>query len=193
LLGFCNIPGGYVDPEGWDRESAIARLKRRFNIDGELIQNYQHPYVYLSPQIASCSDPEREAIERAVAGELARFPEVSLAISRGALEYGNVPDTELIRAVLRNFHARRSGDVYVVFEPNWFIKAFDGVLVASTHGSPWRYDSFVPVVFAGSHIRQQRIHRRIFTIDVATTLAAYLGIRPPSGATGTVLHEVLNK
>ena len=104
-----------------------------------------------------------------------------------------MPDTELIRAVLRNFNATRSGDVYVVFEPNWFINDFDGLVVASSHGSPWRYDSFVPVVFAGSEIRQQRIHRRIFTVDVARTLAAYLGIRPPSGATGRVLHEILNK
>ena len=187
------IPGGYVDPKSWDRESAIVRLKQEFNIGGELIEKYQHPYIYLSPQIASRSDTEREAIERAVAAELTRFHEVSLAISSRALEYGNLPDTELIRAVLRNFNAKRSGDVYVVFKPNWFINDFDGLVVASTHGSPWRYDSFVPVVFAGSDIRQQRIHRRIFTVDVARTLAAYLGTRPPSGATGTVLHEVLNK
>jgi len=66
------IPGGYVDPESWDRESAIARLKQEFNIDGELIEKYQHPYVYLSPQITSRSDAERELIERAVAEELAR-------------------------------------------------------------------------------------------------------------------------
>ena len=187
------IPGGYVDPESWDRESAIARLKREFNIDGELIEKYEHPYVYLSPQVTSRSDAERESIERAVAEELARFPEVSLAISSRTLEHGNVPDTELVRAVLRNFNAKRSGDVYVVFKPNWFINDFDGLVVASTHGSPWRYDSFVPVVFAGSEIRQQRVHRRIFTVDVARTLAAYLGIRPPSGATGRVLHEILNK
>ena len=194
--GYSNslgIPGGYVDPESWDRESAIARLKREFNIDGKLIEKYQHPFVYLSPQITSRSDAERESIERAVAEELARFPEVSLAISSRALEYGNLPDTELSRAVLRNFNAKRSGDVYVVFKPNWFINDFDGLVVASTHGSPWRYDSFVPVVFAGSEIRQQRIHRRIFTVDVARTLAAYLGIRPPSGATGRVLHEILNQ
>jgi hypothetical protein len=144
----------------------LARLKRQFNIDGDLIEKYEHPYIYLDPRIASRSDAEREAIERAVAGEMTRFPEVSLAISSRALENGNLPDTELVRAVLRNFNATRSGDVYVVFRPNWFINDFDGLVVASTHGSPWRYDSFVPVVFAGSDIRRQRIHRRIVTVDV---------------------------
>ncbi len=194
--GYSNslgIPGGYVDPDSWDRESAIARLKRQFGTDGELIERYQHPYLYLSPQIASLDDAEREAVERAVAAELARFPGVSLAISSRALEYGNLPDTELIRAVLRNFNPKRSGDIYVVFEPNWFINDFDGLVVASTHGSPWRYDTFVPVVFAGPGIRPQRIHRRINTVDVARTLAACIGTKPPSGATGSVLHEVVTE
>ena len=89
--------------------------------------------------------------------------------------------------------ARRcySGDVYVVFEPNWFINDFDGLTVASTHGSPWRYDSYVPVIFVGPGIRPQQVPRRIETIDVARTLAAYVGIKPPSGASGVILAEVM--
>jgi hypothetical protein len=41
-----------------------------------------------------------------------------------------------MRAILRNFHAKRSGDIYVVFEPNVFINDFESLTVASTHGSP---------------------------------------------------------
>ena len=186
-----NIPGGYVRPDSWDQQAAIERLKRQFNVQGELIEKYQHPYIYLSPEIATRSDAEREAIERAVAAEVALFPEVSLAISSRALEYGNLPDTELVRAVLRNFNPKRSGDVYVVFEPNWFINDMDGLEVASTHGSPWRYDSYVPVVFAGMGLQAQHVHRRIETVDIARTLSAYLGIKPPSGSTGNILQGIL--
>ena len=192
--GYSNslsIPGGYVDPDSWDKDSAIAQLKSEFGISGDLIEKYEPPYIYLSSEVSAKNDSEREVIERAVARELARFPEVSQAISSRALEHDSLPDTELIRAVRRNFNAKRSGDVYVVFEPNWFINDLDGLTVASTHGSPWRYDTFVPVVFAGSNIRPQRIHRRIHTVDVARTLAAYVGVRPPSGASGTILGEVL--
>ena len=187
------IPGGYVDPETWDSKSAIARLKRAFDIDGALVEKYEHPYVYLTPQVAARSNAEREAIERAVADELGRLPEVALAISSRALERGNLPDTALVRAVLDNFNAQRSGDVYVVFKPNWFINDFDGLVVAATHGSPWRYDSYVPMVFAGLGIRPQQIERRVYTVDVARTLAAVLGTKPPSGATGSVLDEVMSR
>jgi hypothetical protein len=102
-----------------------------------------------------------------------------------------VPDTQLYRAVLNNFHPKRSGDIYVVFEPNWFINDFDGLMVAATHGSPWQYDTYVPIVFAGARLKSATIDRRVQTIDIAPTLTAYLGIKPPSGSQGNPLTEVL--
>lgn len=193
--GYSNslgLQGGYVHPDTWDRDTTIGRIKEKFDIHGDLIASYAHPYVYLAPEVVSRDDSEREAIERAVAQELARRPEVSIAVSSRSLEYGNVPDTEMTRAVMRNFNAKRSGDIYVVFEPNWFINDFDGLEVASTHGSPWRYDSFVPVVFAGPGIAAQTVSRRIQTVDIAVTLSNLLGTKPPSGASGQVLLEVVD-
>ena len=97
----------------------------------------------------------------------------------------------LYRAVLNNFHAKRSGDIYIVFAPNWFINDFDGLTVATTHGSPWQYDTYVPIVFAGMGLTAKQIDRRVHTIDIAPTLSAYMGIKPPSGAQGNPLIEVL--
>lgn len=192
--GYSNsldLQGGYVDPSTWDQDAAIARIKSKYSIEGDLIENYEHPYVYLASHITKRDDAERELIERAVAAELGKMPAVSLAVSSRALEHGNVPDTEMTRAVLRNFNARRSGDVYVVFEPNWFINDFDGLVVASTHGAPWRYDSFVPIVFMGPGIAPQSVSRHVETVDIALTLSKIIGSKPPSGASGQVLEEVL--
>jgi len=63
--------------------------------------------------------------------------------------------------------------------------------VAATHGSPWQYDTYVPIVFAGAGIKPAMVDRRVHTIDIAPTLAAYLGIKPPSGSQGNPLTEVL--
>jgi hypothetical protein len=56
--------------------------------------------------------------------------------------------------------------------------------VASTHGSPWGYDTFVTVIFAGAGLQQKLISRAITPCDMAPALAAYPGIKPPSGALG---------
>ena len=62
--------------------------------------------------------------------------------------------------------------------------------MASIHGSPWKYDTYVPVLFAGPGVPRARISRRVAPYDIAPTLAAYLGVKPPSGSIGMVLEEV---
>jgi predicted AlkP superfamily pyrophosphatase or phosphodiesterase len=190
-LNSLNIPAGYIEPETWDREAAISRIKDRFKIGGQLIEKYAHPYVYLGADVTGDRNIDRVALETAVVEELAKFPGVSLAVSSAALRRGNVPDTQLYRSVLNNFHTKRSGDIYIVFEPNWFINDFDGLTVAATHGSPWQYDTYVPIVFVGAELTAKTVDRRVLTVDIAPTLSAYLEIKPPSGAQGTPLKEVL--
>jgi len=94
---------------------------------------------------------------------------------------------------MRNFHPKRSGDIYLVFEPDVYINDFDGLTVASTHGSLWSYDTFVPVIFAGADLPAMKINRAVTPYDIAPTLASYLGAKPPSGAIGNPLTEVLHK
>jgi predicted AlkP superfamily pyrophosphatase or phosphodiesterase len=190
-LDSLGIPGGYVDPESWDREAAITRIKERFGIEGELIGSYSHPYLYFSADVKNHRGIDQQALEAAVVEELMNFPSVSLAVSSTALRRGSLPDTELMAAVKHNFHPKRSGDVFIVFEPNWFINDFEGLTVASTHGSPWNYDTYVPIVFAGAGLEPNVIDRRVQTVDIAATLSALLDIKPPSGSVGEPLVEVV--
>jgi hypothetical protein len=83
-----------------------------------------------------------------------------------------------------NFNPERSGDIFVVFEPHSLLHDADGMPSVISHGSPWRYDTYVPVLRGGS-LSAWRIY------DVAPTLAAIVGVKPPSGARGVPLVEVL--
>jgi hypothetical protein len=132
-------------------------------------------------------------VENAVAAEIKKFKGVADAVSSTALRTASLPDTLLMRTILRNFHPKRSGDIYLVFEPDVFINDFDGLVVASTHGSPWRYDTFVPVMFAGTGLPAAKVNRPVTPYDIASTLAAYLNMKPPSGAIGSPLSEVFLK
>ena len=192
-LNSLGIPAGYVDPDNWDRDSAIARIKNDFGISSGLIETYDHPYLYLSAEVKADSSIDHEAIEAAIVEELSKFQGVSLAVSSAALRKGNLPDTDLMRSVINNFHSKRSGDIFIVFEPNWFINDFDGLTVAATHGSPWLYDTYVPIVFAGAGLAATTVDRRVETVDIASTLSAFLGIKAPSGYVGVPLLEVVTK
>jgi len=181
----------FFDTDTLDKTPAIAALKKKFGVGEELIESYSQPYVYLNRDLIRENGLDQAAVELAVAEELEKFDGVAAAVSSTALRTAGLPDTLLMRAILRNFHPKRSGDIYLVFEPNVFINDFDGLVVSSTHGSPWRYDTYVPVMFAGAGLKAQKVSREITPYDIAPTLAAYLGIKPPSAAIGRPLPEVL--
>ena len=122
-----------------------------------------------------------------------RFDGVAFAIASSAIREGNLPDTRLTQSILRNYNPRRSGDIYVVFEPNRFINDFDGLTVAATHGSPWRYDTYVPIMFWGAGIPARRISRPVETVDIAPTLSLVVGAKPPSGSVGVPLGEIIDQ
>ena len=182
----------YVDPESWDKAPGMERIKKAFGIDAtDLIQSYAHPYLYLDREEIAKAGADQITVEAAIARELMKFKGIALAVPSSALLRNAIIDTPLIRSIRHNFNPKRSGDIYLVFEPHWFLNKFNGITVASTHGSPWRYDTFVPIIFAGAGVRPQTVYRGVQTIDVAPTLAAYLGIKRPSGSWGKVLPEVM--
>jgi len=183
----------YFDTGALDKTPAIAALKKQFGFGEELIEAYFHPYIYLNRELIRDKGLDQAMVEAVVAVEIEKFKGVAAAVSSSALRTASLPDTVLMRAILRNFHPKRSGDIYLVFEPDVFINDFDGLIVASTHGSPWRYDTFVPVIFAGAGLSGAKVSRVVTPYDVAPTLANYLGIKPPSGSIGTPLAEVLAK
>ena len=191
LHEYGNESAQHFDTHSLDKTPAIAALKKQFGIGEALIEAFFQPYVYLNRDLIREKGLDLAEVELVVAEELMKFDGVAAAISSSALRTANLPDTRLIRSILRNFHPKRSGDIYLVFEPNVFISDFDGLTVASTHGSPWRYDTFVPVIFAGAGLQPKTISRSITPYDIAPTLANYLGVKPPSAAIGNPLIEVL--
>jgi predicted AlkP superfamily pyrophosphatase or phosphodiesterase len=180
-----------LDPKTLEKQPAIEAVKKKFGIDKDLVQAYFPPYLYLNHDALREKGLNQAEVGRAVAAELEKLDGVWLASPSSALADGPLPGTPLEQAILRNYHPNRSGDIYIVFKPGWFINDFDGLTVASTHGSPWRYDAFVPVIFAGLGVAHQEVFRAIATVDVAPTLSAILGITYPSGSVGTPLVEVL--
>jgi predicted AlkP superfamily pyrophosphatase or phosphodiesterase len=192
-LAEIGIEVDHVDPEKWDLNGAYSALERRFGVGKELIRKFFQPYLYLDLRVIREHDLEPAEVEQAVAMEWEKFDGVLRAVSSDRLLRGDVSDDAVSRAISNNHDPRRSGDVYIVFEPHRFINDLDGLTVAASHGSPWSYDSHVPIIFAGSGLKPNRVYRRVSSTDVATTLAAWIGAKAPSGATGQVLEEVVGR
>ena len=84
------------------------------------------------------------------------------------------------------FHEQRAGDLFIVSEPYWFFEE-----KGTSHGTPFNYDSHVPVIFMGWGIKAGQFHGRAAVNDIAPTLATLLGVETPSGSVGRVLVEAV--
>ncbi|UCE49046.1 MAG: alkaline phosphatase family protein [Phycisphaerales bacterium] len=160
--------------------------KERFGID-EITKFFFRPSLYLDHAKIKAAKLDLVKVEQAVAAALTDSKGIALAVPRSGLS--SMQTTPILAQIQRNYHPSRSGDIYVVQDPYWFM--FDKGPVAAMHGSPWNYDTHVPIIFASSKIRSQTVHRLVHPVDVAPTLAALLGMTPPSCANGLPLKEVL--
>ncbi len=183
----------YFEKHQIDEGTVNQTLMSQFGTDESLIEAFFQPYIYLDLDVIEKHQLDPAIVEQAAVKLIESLDGVHTAFSRSAMTSGQMSETVLARQVRNNFHPDRSGDIYVVFEPQVYINDFDGLTVASTHGSPWQYDTHVPVIFAGHGIRPQKIARRVTPYDVAPTLAAILGVTAPSAAVGVPLTEVLEK
>jgi predicted AlkP superfamily pyrophosphatase or phosphodiesterase len=156
-----------------------------------LLGQYSHPYVYLDQTVISDAKLDGAAVAETVAALVQQCDGVSEAITATDTKYSPARNHVVETRVWNNYNPRRSGDVYVVMDSNVYVNDFDGLIVAATHGSPWNYDTFVPIFFAGPGIDDESISRRVAPYDIAPTLSARLGIKPPSGTIGNPLEEVL--
>jgi predicted AlkP superfamily pyrophosphatase or phosphodiesterase len=185
-----NQDASYVDPSLFAIDSLNARLRETLGIDEDLVNTYFHPYIYLDHDKVIDAGLDLTATQRSLAKTLMKSPDVAHAFAFEDIKRGFKPDNPIASMVAGNHHSKRSGDVYVVFSSQSFINDFDGLEVAASHGSAWRYDRHVPVIFAGNGLRGKTVSRPITPYDIAPTLSNLLTAEAPSGAIGEPLPEV---
>lgn len=61
----------------------------------------------------------------------------------------------------------------------------------ASHGSPYDYDSHVPIIFGGFGVQPGKYDGFVRTVDIAPTLAAIVGVKPSEPLDGVVLSQAL--
>ena len=95
-------------------------------------------------------------------------------------------DDRPFAGLFRNsFHPDRSPDLVVNFK--------EGVLLTSSkygtsHGTPYHYDTDVPIVFYGPGVAAGRHNETVNTVDLAPTMAALMRIKPEKLVDGRILR-----
>jgi arylsulfatase A-like enzyme len=169
-----------------------AALQRRYNSDTNFVLGFWNPSVYLNLKTVEQLSLDIGEVEQALREEILNIGDIALAVTRTELLRGKVTNIPLMNMIQRAFHPKRSGNLLIVQQPFWFL--YPGKTgYAAMHGSPYTYDTYVPIMVTGPRISPQWVHRSVGPEDIAPTIANYLGIKPPSGSVGEVLTEVVEQ
>lgn len=164
-----------------------AALSKRFGEEKWVRQlannNFYFDEAVLERRKVSPADAERIACETALA-----TPGIAACYTRTQILSGNLPNNKIARSVAEGFYAERNGNAVLVQQPFWGTKEGN---VTTSHSTPYSYDTHVPVILMGPKIRAEIFQTASAPTDIAPTLAALLGINPPSNATGRVLVEAI--
>ena len=174
-----------LDAKNLDLKSALT------TISTALISRWG-PGDWFVPTAPGFFDRETLAKYKVTVEEAARAAgEAAMSID-GILGYvtaeSAVAPASIVRAYRLSYFPGRTPDLFLVQEP---FSLWNGDRGGTTHGTPYSYDTHVPLIFYGSVFRTGTYRENVSTTDLAPTLAAALGINVPSLATGSVLTEAL--
>lgn len=128
--------------------------------------------VYLQPTALEALRTQ-PAARAAVTSALTQMPAIERVFWADELSPRLATDDAVLRMARRSFVPENSGDLIFILSPFWMSQSTSSM---TTHGTPWGYDTRVPVVLAGAGITPGRYHVPATPADIAPTLAAVLGI-----------------
>lgn len=181
-----NLPSGSLDTR-----FVLTQLKGFTNQhygEGNWILSYTNEQIFLNRKLAAERGLDLERMQLEVADFLLRFDgikETYIAQDMKRMEY-NFGRKKLLQM---GFNHKSSGDVMIIMEPAWLTNSTRG----TTHGSGYKYDTHVPIVFYGWGIKAGQSANYATVTDIAPTLAMLLQTRIPNGTTGEPILEVLGE
>ena len=163
-------------------------LKEKWGIE-KLVRKWSQPYFFLDYAAADSKGISRIDLENAAARFLLQQEGVAHTFTRTQFETGAVPANRVSQLMQRAWHRQLSGDIAVVTRPYWY---FGNRPEGTTHGSPYTYDTNVPLMMMGSQwLKSGAYGQYAEVVDIAPTLAFLLRLRPPAASEGRVLSEAL--
>lgn len=184
------IPAGSVGPRLM-RDSLQQVLVKRHGA-GQWVLSYENQQVYLNRPLIAQKNLNLRLIQDEVADIMIGFSGVTRAITADDLQKSHW-ESGMLMYLENGYFPKRSGDVMVVLEPGWLESYQYPVNKGTTHGSAGNYDTHIPMLFWGWHVKHGSSVVSARIIDIAPTLARWLHIQEPDGCTGTPLPEVLGK
>jgi predicted AlkP superfamily pyrophosphatase or phosphodiesterase len=177
------LGGGRVDLTKITK-AVDAALDDRFGQENWILDTV-NGNIYFDYEAIARRHAERSEVELVGKEAVLKIEGIADCFTRSQLLSGQFRPGMISTRVNNGFNAQRNGDLVYVLKPFYITRLLDG----TNHGTPYSYDTHVPVIFFGSGFAPGSYAMACTPSDIAPTLATLLKIEPPSNAVGRVLTE----
>lgn len=177
------LPGGavgYGDIEG----KLDSALRKKFG-NYAFIEASENAQIFLNHYLIDSLRMDANTVKEFAIETLSSLPAVDKVYDLININRSTIQEKIKLRLV-NGYYKSRSGDIQILLKAGWM----SGATTGTTHGSWNPYDSHIPLLWYGWHIKPGSTHREIYMTDVAPTIAGMLKIQMPSGCIGTVVEEL---
>lgn len=188
-LNKLRIPAG-VFAESKLEEILEKSLPTSMGVSGDFIQSVDNQQIWLNWDAMGQLGVKPEKVMAAIKEKLKGLPGIYDVLTRQELML--LPaDYPFVGELRRGIHPRRSGDMLILLDPAWHADDKWFGTGGATHGSPYAYDTHVPLLWYGWKIQPGESFKLVNITDIAPTLAAMLRIMEPNSTTGKVIEELM--
>ncbi len=164
-------------------DSLDKALQAKWNIHESLFEESG----FLNYNAAEHTGVDSLQLESAVRNGLLSIPGVADVYFRRELTNPEAAPRPFLDYFRRSYYEPRGEDYQIRYAPYTLIASRS---TGTTHGSTYRYDTHIPIVFWNTEMKPEHISRRIHSVDIAPTLAHVLGISYSHSVDGMPLKEL---
>ena len=171
-----------------NRNEVIARLNAglsaRFG-DGKWTLGWSAAGIAFDEKLIAAKGLTTAALENEARDLLLKEPGIAAVFTRADMQGSDRTQIPYLDAMRKSWHPDRAAPLQVVLRPYWMAGSR---AAGTTHGSPYEYDTNVPILVYGPRwIQPGRVDTPVEVADIAPTLARMLRIAAPAQSEGKVL------
>ncbi|KRB57636.1 alkaline phosphatase PafA [Flavobacterium sp. Root186] len=159
---------------------------KTFGVD--LIQNYSNFNVFFNKQTIKEKGLELAKVKQAFKEFLISQPQVKKVYTEEEI-LANAGNDYSLNFVAKGYDVTQNGDLVIVDKPGDIEYATTG----TSHGTIYSYDTHVPAIFYGWHIKKGESYDKKAITEIAPTIAQKIKVTFPNGTEAKVLQEVLDE
>ncbi len=155
---------------------------------GDFVSYFNEQDVYLNRELLVQKNISLQEAQQKTSEFLLTQKGITQTITATELNK-QIQRTGFLQLVQNGFNPRLSPDVAFLFQSGYMDSYYKRG--GTTHGTPYNYDTQVPLLFFGKNISKGKTYRRVEITDIAATMAALLKLQQPSGCIGNPIVEIL--